>query len=71
MDKVEVDVDYKTEVENQTPIANDEKSQGVARIEAISSSYTKVSLGLVLIGIFLFNAAFGLDSLTRTIFQVK
>ncbi|KAI9304702.1 MFS general substrate transporter [Cunninghamella echinulata] len=69
MDKVEVDVDYKTEVGNQTPIANDEKSQGVARIEAISSSYTKVSLGLVLIGIFLFNAAFGLDSLTRTIFQ--
>ncbi|KAI9301001.1 major facilitator superfamily transporter, partial [Cunninghamella echinulata] len=77
MGKVEtVDQDQqqqlKTEVGQtsaEEALVNLEKSQGVARIEALSTSFTKVTLFVLLLGIFLVTYAYGLDSQTRNVYQ--
>ncbi|KAI9302418.1 MFS transporter [Cunninghamella echinulata] len=50
-------------------VVDKEKSQGVARIEAVSSSLTPVNFCILLFGIFLVSYAYGLDSQTRNVYQ--
>ncbi|CAO3639880.1 unnamed protein product [Cunninghamella echinulata] len=54
---------------DDTVVVNKEKSQGVIRIEALSSSLNSTSLSILLFGIFLVTYSYGLDSQTRSIYQ--
>lgn len=52
-------------------ISLDSRSPGVRRIEAISTSFTTVSMTLLFVGVFLVSYAYGLDGQTRGVYQVS
>jgi SIT family siderophore-iron:H+ symporter-like MFS transporter len=52
-------------------VSLDSRSPGVRRIEAISTSFTVVSMTFLFAGVFLVSYAYGLDGQTRSVYQVS
>ncbi|CAM0141654.1 hypothetical protein VKS41_000762 [Umbelopsis sp. WA50703] len=50
-------------------VSLDSRSPGVRRIEAISTSFTVVSMTFLFVGVFLVSYAYGLDGQTRSVYQ--
>ncbi|CAO3639896.1 unnamed protein product [Cunninghamella echinulata] len=67
MDQQQKEVDQLST--DDTAMVDKEKSQGVIRIEAVSSSLNSTSLSILLVGIFLVTYCYGLDNQTRSIYQ--